>query len=341
MPGIVLEKLDFVFLHLSFLAVIIFLGWIFFRYHTKKRSQDLSLFEGQLETLKKCDQAYNETKFQLELQNKFLEDAIVLLNEKGLVYYLNQKASKIFGHAPDKIINQPLPEWVCHDGKSPLNTPGKLKPGSAYSYLVQNSTGGTIKLYKTKWNFYPASEGKEGAAVVFTDFTELLDLDKKYQQLLFEKNEINKQLNCLFDICDVCGVPNITFEGILERSILIIPNGMKFTHDVWVEISYRDKLVRSQNFSETPWSFTAPIKIRNKKLGYVKVGYITEKPGQSREAFHLNEKLLIKTIAEKLGQVIEFQILEKRLVAGAEKELALDISSEKTKKPPRKKKGTV
>lgn len=334
--GLMVEGFNLYFLHLGLVAALVLLVILIYRVQNKRNTQHESLLEKHLEELKKSNLALDETRHQLKLRDKFLQEAMVLIDENGIVYYLNNQAAEIFGQTPEKILYHPLPAWVRSEARNPLNTTGKLKPGLNYSSMAQCSVGEKIYLFKTKWSFFPTREGKDGAAVVFIDFSELLEAEKRSQQLLIEKNEINKQLNCLFDICDVSGVPDITFEGILEKSVSIIPNGLKYSHDAYTEIQYGNKVLRSPNYKETSWSFTAPIKIRNKKLGYVKVGYLTEKPNHSRDAFHLNEKLLIKTIAEKLGQVIEYLSLEQKLAACDPKPASPAKSPTRQKKTPPK-----
>jgi len=333
--------LNMILLHLLLMVVFVFLVGLLIRNLSRKNRENKVSLEKCLEEMRVSNKSLQEAKYQLELRDKFFQEALVLVDENGIVYYLNKQVSEIFGRPDDKILYQHLPAWVCSEVNNPLNTPGRIKPGLNYSSMVQYAIGGEIHLFKTKWSFYPTSEGKEGVAIVFHDFTELLEAERKCQQLLIEKNEINKQLSCLFDICDVSAVPDITFEGILERALLIIPYGLKFTHDAWVEISYANTVLRSQNFMETSWYYTAPIKARNKKLGYVKVGYLTEKPSQNRDAFHLNEKLLIKTIAEKLGHVIDYLNIEQKLATCDGNNVPAMDQSKRTKKPPPAKKGAV
>ena len=287
--------------------------FIFFHLRKIENKKYLNLLERYLAEMEKINNTLRESEHKCQVLMDHLNEGILVINEKGIVLFANKQISMITGTPLEKIVHHPIPDWISHGEKLPLVNKDSLRKGRKYIEEVQLMKGNKSHWLKLKWEFQPTPEGEPGAAVTISDISHKVALEEKIQQLTADTNELNRQINCLFDISDISGVPNITFDEIFERSLEIIPKGLKFSHDCWVEIVFEQKRFVSKNFRETPWNFTAPIKIKKKKLGYVKVGYHEEKPKNSRDSFHMNEKLLIKNIAEKLAQVIELMNLESQL----------------------------
>lgn len=296
---------------LLFLMLALFFVMIFFRAKEKKKYVDL--LDRYLGEMKKTNLALKEADKKCQQLMDHMSEGMLRINEKGIVLFSNNRACGILGLPTEKIIHQPLPFWLPEGKQHPLSLKGKIKKGLHFSEKIQIMRGDKPQWISLKWSFQPTDMGEPGAVIVISDISEKLHTEEKIQQLISEVNEKNRQINCLFDISDISGVPNISFDGIFERSLEIIPNGLKYSHDTWVEIVFEGKRFVSKNFRETPWDFTAPIKIRKKKLGHIRVGYLEEKPKSIRDAFHINEKLLIKNIAERLGQVIEMMNVENHL----------------------------
>ena len=290
--------------------------FVFVHLHNIEKKKYLRLLERFLGEMEKINGNLRESEQKCQQLIDHINEGFLQVNEKGIVLFANQRAAMIIGLPMEKILHQPMPSWITSGDRHPLMLKGSFRKGLKHFDQVQVMQGNKPKWFRLKWSFQPTSEGEPGAAIIFRDISDNLAMEEKIQQLTMDNNELNRQINCLFDISDISGVPNITFHGIFERSLEIIPNGLKYSHDCWAEIVFEGKTFVSKNFRETPWNFTAPIKIRKKKLGHVRVGYLEEKPRSSRDAFHITEKLLVKNIAEKLGQVIELMNMESRLNEG-------------------------
>ncbi|MBW6498278.1 MAG: PAS domain S-box protein [Bacteroidales bacterium] len=312
-----------VIMHLLVFSLIILLN----HWRAQNKRKYVNLLERFLVDTEKKNLAIQKSEKKCQLLIDHLTEGFLLVNDKGVVLLSNARSSIFLGLPPEKIIHQPLPAWLLSGSKNPMTLSGNIRKGLNFSDQLQVMHGDKTRWIRVKWSYHPTEQGEPGAAIVLTDITDRVECEEKIQQLTIESNEKNKQINCLFDISDISGVPNITFEGIFERSLEIIPNGLKFTHDAWVEIVFEGRRFVSKNFRETPWNFIAPIKIRKKKLGHIRVGYLEEKPKTMRDAFHLNEKLLVKNIAEKLAQVIELVNMENKLRECTEK-----LQSSTTKK---------
>jgi len=275
----------------------------------------------------KLQQSLNE-KEKTSLELKFSEgkyfSLIRVLNE-GFMYtdtndrilFLNEKAYLIFGGIFDDLINRNIYDFFPAKGDVKIYNEKKelRKRGIADQYELQIKKVGGEQIWVNLSASPLLDENNNwiGSVGIISDVTERKKYDKSMKELTANLNQKIKQLNCLYDISDLTGVPGITFEEIFIRSLDIIPFGFKYSHDTCVEIIFENQVFRSDNFKETQRSYIIPIKVQKKKLGHIKVCYTEEKPFINKDPFHFNEKILIKNIAEKLGQVIETKNMENAL----------------------------
>ncbi len=275
--------------------------------------------------LREKDQTHDALKHSEERYHKLIanmNEGLILTNENNQIVFANTTACNILGHHRENIYGKSFLDFVlAAEDRQNLGFDRQNPGGLPHKEEVQLGRGDGETIWASLSISYPRKNKEEtsGAIMVLSDITDKKNAEEKLHKLTSSLNQKIKQLNCLFDISDITGVPGITFEGILKRTLDIIPYGLKYSHDTWVEIVYQKKRYATKNFRETKWTYTSPIKAKKQKLGYIRVGYLEEKPIIKKDPFHINEKILIKNIAEKLGQIIEVKIMEKALEEAGKK----------------------
>ncbi len=276
--------------------------------------------------LREKDQTHDALKHSEEKYHKLIanmNEGLILTNENNQIVFANSTACNILGQHRENLYGKSFLDFVlAAEDRQNLGLGGENNSGMPHREEVQLGRGSGETIWASLSISYPKNNKEEpsGAILVLSDITDKKIAEEKLHKLTTSLNQKIKQLNCLFDISDITGVPGITFEGILKRTLDIIPYGLKYSHDTWVEIVFQKKRYASKNFRETKWTYTSPIKAKKQKLGYIRVGYLEEKPIIKKDPFHINEKILVKNIAEKLGQIIEVKNMEKALEE-AEKKL--------------------
>lgn len=259
--------------------------------------------------LKESEQRYHQLIYGMN-------EGLILTDESNIIRFANPRACKMLKIQANDLLNQALKRFILGEPEILKNSLKERTSLSLSHYEeVQMVQGDGEVIWVSLSINYPDPDPEKGggAVIVLSDITSKKLAETERNELTADLNQKIKQLNCLFDISDIVGVPGITFDGIFERSLEIIPNGLKYSHDVCTEISFGDKRYASPNYLETPWSFTVPIRVQKKKLGHIKVGYLEEKPRIKKDPFHINEKILLKNIAEKLGQIIETRNIQQTL----------------------------
>ncbi len=126
-------------------------------------------------------------------------------------------------------------------------------------------------------------------------------------------NKRFKELNCLYSIADLIETPDITLNEILNKTVMLLPQAMQFTEITESRIILEGQTFQTQNFQETPWLLTENIIVNGKPTGQVEVRYLKEQSINNEETFLIEERQLIKAVAERLGRVIERSRAEEQI----------------------------
>ena len=286
------------------------------KYYIRQLKQSISDKENTEKALRKSEKNY----FTLI---SHMNEGMVHTDANDQILFANEKACKMFGYSLEEFIGKSVVELlelpedkILLDEKSELRKKGV---SDRYEIRFKRRNG---KMLWANLSVAPVLDENgllNGTVGIINDISEQKKHEEELKELTSDLNQKIKQLNCLYDISDITGIPGITFPEIFNKALDILPIGLKYTHDACVEIVFENQRFASKNFQETKWQYTAPIKVMNKKLGMIKVCYLTEKPIVSKDVFHFNEKILVKNIAEKLGQIIESKNMEFALKENREK----------------------
>ena len=118
-------------------------------------------------------------------------------------------------------------------------------------------------------------------------------------------HERAKELRCLYNVSDVMQNPELSLEEIFRGVIDAVPNGWQHSEVCRVRITFGDDVHQSAGYEQTPWAQRANIFVRGKPAGSIDVVYLENRSELHADAFLLEERKLIDTIARWLGRSIE------------------------------------
>ncbi len=306
--------------------ILVFLGFfsvlIFNRF--RERRGHITRLKNTLQDKIITEKALRQSEENYQNLIKTLNEGLMVLDQENRIEFVNAKACKVFAVNDKKeLIGKRFEEFLLTSDDVKLFREKvelqKMGISDHYEIKVKNFSGDLMWANLSSSPILDENLKAKGSVALISDITEKKKSEQSYNELTFDLNQKIKQINCLYDITDISGVPGITFEEIIQKSLEIIPVGLKYSHDIGVQIAFADKTYSSENYKDTPWSYSVPIKVQKKKLGYIKVGYLQEKPLINKDPFHFNEKILLKNISEKFGQIIESKNLENILRDNQEK----------------------
>jgi PAS domain S-box-containing protein len=306
-----------------FLVSLSLFSFLIFR-RSKERRRQFTRLKNTLQDKIIIEKALRQSEENYQTLIKTLNEGLIVLDRNNKIDFLNLKACKIlgtndrnelYGQNFEKFLLTPDDEKLFHE-KVELQ---KMGISDHYEIKMKNVAGDVLWAHLSSAPILDEDLKTKGSVALITDVTEKKKSEQTYSELTAHLNQKIKQLNCLYDITDISGVPGITFEEIMEKSLEIIPVGLRYSHDIGVQIVFDKTIYSSKNYIDSPWSYSVPIKVQKKKLGYIKVAYVEEKPNINKDPFHFNEKILLKNISEKFGKIIESKNLERVIRENQEK----------------------
>lgn len=130
--------------------------------------------------------------------------------------------------------------------------------------------------------------------------TKQISIDK----IVTDLKERAKELNCIYKVEELLKDFDKDLKEVLSPLPDIILTGWQYPDDTCVLINYEDVNYTSKNYSETQWFQFSNILIDDKVEGYIKVIYTKEFPELDEGPFLKEERKLIDTISNKIGQFI-------------------------------------
>jgi hypothetical protein len=120
-----------------------------------------------------------------------------------------------------------------------------------------------------------------------------------------ELRERVKELNCLYAISNLLHAPNSTLTEAIPKILQIIPCAWQYPQITGVRITIAEHEFTTLNFKPTSWLLVSDITAQSGKIGTIEVVYLEAKPPIDHGPFMAEEKTLLNTIADLLGQFLQ------------------------------------
>jgi len=148
------------------------------------------------------------------------------------------------------------------------------------------------------------------------------NIEKPFNNLVEELRERAKELNCLYEVQETLAQAGVKTQEALNRIIEVIPPGWQYSEICQSEITFGDNIFQSAEFEKTPWVQHSDIIVQDQAVGKISVYYTEEKPDLDEGPFLLEERRLINTIADQVGNFLLHQrlqdVFERQIKTGAE-----------------------
>jgi pyruvate, water dikinase len=135
------------------------------------------------------------------------------------------------------------------------------------------------------------------------------DRRDKADDLVHFFREREKELECLYNIEELLVEPDAPRKKVFRRIIETVPSGWQFPNICYARITIGSESYSVPGFVETSWAMTADIFVGDTKEGEIGVFYSKEMPPADEGPFLKQEKRLLKTIADRIGNFILHQQL--------------------------------
>ena len=228
-----------------------------------------------------------------------------LVNDK---LYWTDENCRIFGVEPGTVANYEIfLDKVHPDDRDYVNEEWMAGvAGKPYDIEHRLLIDGEVTWVREKADLYFNDEGEVISAIGLTQ-----DVSKKK---LLETNlhERVKELDCLYGIAKLVETED-SLEKILQGTVDLMYLAWQYPDIAYVRIILGEQVYSTKNYRNTSWKQSAEISVHNQKAGEVEVGYLAECPLEDFGPFLTEEQLLLNTIVERLGRIIERHQAEQSL----------------------------
>jgi len=122
--------------------------------------------------------------------------------------------------------------------------------------------------------------------------------------LLEELQERAKELHCLYRVHAICARAEAPLDEVFREVAAVLPAGWEYPAQTRVRIVVGTVAFASAEAEPTPWVQSAPIRVRGEEVGRIEVGYSEPFPPADEGPFRKEERRLLDTVSELLGQLL-------------------------------------
>ena len=128
----------------------------------------------------------------------------------------------------------------------------------------------------------------------------------EYKRVCRNEEERIKELNCLYQVAQCVMVEN-DMDIALKKIACIVPNGWQFSEQACTRITFKNNVCQSPDFSESRVYQNENILIESQIVGAITVFYKLQSSSESNNPFLIEEKNLLKGIANIISFYLEKQ----------------------------------
>lgn len=122
-----------------------------------------------------------------------------------------------------------------------------------------------------------------------------------------------RELRCLFQLTALINDRELPLDALLQRVVDLIPQAYQYPEIACAHIECGNRVVETPNFRETEWEQTATISTLISRIGNLKVCYLEPRTEEAEGPFLEEERDLINTVGELLGERIDRMRIEEAL----------------------------
>jgi len=139
-------------------------------------------------------------------------------------------------------------------------------------------------------------------------------IEKPIRNIRLEKLiEREKELTCLYKVEALLREESLTTADLFSRLLAIIPTGWQFTSICEVEITFENKVFKTDDFEETEWMLTSDIVVDENLAGSITIAYTQLIRLHRGSQFLPEEQKLLNTIAQRIGDYFFLRKINKTL----------------------------
>ncbi|HSC26813.1 MAG TPA: PEP/pyruvate-binding domain-containing protein, partial [Vicinamibacterales bacterium] len=128
--------------------------------------------------------------------------------------------------------------------------------------------------------------------------------DRAMDRIMDALRERAKELHCLYAVHELVSRDDATVEEVCRALLGVIPPGWQFPDVCVARITLNGTVYQPPQFAPTPWVQKADVFLQGRPIGSIEVFYTEPMPASDEGPFLKEERKLIDTIAERIGEFV-------------------------------------
>ncbi|MBP1736040.1 MAG: divJ [Deltaproteobacteria bacterium] len=141
----------------------------------------------------------------------------------------------------------------------------------------------------------------------------LKEMKEAMQRKTHALGERVKELRCLYAMSNLVEKHGSSLDKSLSDIVEVIPPAWQYPEITCARIKIGDQVFVSERFKETRWRQSSRITVKDKKTGSLDVFYLEKRPECGEGPFLKEERSLINSLAEHIGEIVERKVAEDTL----------------------------
>ncbi len=114
-----------------------------------------------------------------------------------------------------------------------------------------------------------------------------------------------KELQAFYAMTEIVEEEGESLPGIYQRVIDTIVNSWQYPEVTCGRLFINSREYITRNYQNTSWKQEAPIKVKGSLVGVIEIYYLDQRPSEDEGPFLKEERLLLDSIAERVGHITE------------------------------------
>lgn len=235
---------------------------------------------------------------------------VVVLDQQGRIVRFNRACEQTTGYSFAEVKGKPVWDlFLPQDEVEPVKAIFRELQAGRLSNEHQNhwlAKDGSRRLIVWSNSALLDNEGSVKYVIgAGNDITEQKQIEETLQERTQDLKERIKELNCLYSISNVFEMKDLSLNQILQEVIDLVPPAWRFSEITCARLRLDGQIFKTNNYKETIWKQISDVFVHGDRVGILEVCYLEEKPVKDEGPFLQEERNLLNTIAERLGETIE------------------------------------
>ena len=230
-----------------------------------------------------------------------------LVHSDMKIVYVNPAAVKLFGASSEQeLVGTPVMRWhhpdyhqIVRERIRRAAEEGLEAPMIESKYFKLDGTVMDLEV-QGKPIIY---NGLPSVLATFNNVTER----RRFEHQIGERL---KEIQTLYYLSQLSEKQDLPLTALYQQLADFLPKGWQYPEITCSRIVIDDVEFCSENFEDSAWKLSAPIRVNKTVNGLVELFYLKEMPEEDEGPFLKEERLLINDIAQRLGKIIERKNVE-------------------------------